>query len=171
MKLQGMGGIIFIVVLLILIQISTVVCLINLYMKYKRLKVSYSSFMRGKDGKTMEESLLDHFKRFDNIEMTAQENKEALQILDERMQRSVQKFSMVKYNAFREMEGNLSFVVTLLDGSHNGLILNVLNTGDGNHLYLKEVLKGESYMELSDEEKEGLERAIYQETYEVKKSI
>lgn len=159
------------IVLILLVQVGTIGFTVSLYMRYKRLRISYGMFMRGKDGKNLEESLLDHFQRFDDIEETVNGNKEDLIRLKETVSRSVQKFSMVKYNAFDDMEGNLSFVLTLLDGNHNGIILNVLNTGDGNYLYLKEILKGESYMELSDEEKEGLERALYQDTYDVKKSI
>lgn len=172
MILMNYGTVIMpLIVLILLVQVGTVVFTVNLYMRYKRLRISYGTFMRGKDGKNLEESLLDHFHRFDGIEETVNENKEELVRLKDTVSRSVQKFSMVKYNAFDDMDGNLSFVLTLLDGNHNGVILNVLNTGDGNYLYLKEILKGESYMELSDEEKEGLERALYQDTYDIKKSI
>ena len=49
------------IALLFLIQIFLFVLLISVNMKYKRLKRNYSMFMRGKDGKNLEESILDKF--------------------------------------------------------------------------------------------------------------
>ena len=62
------------------------------------------------------------------------------------------------------MGGNLSFAITLLDGNNNGWILNSVHNREGCYNYVKEIVKGESYIELSEEETESLERAIYQET-------
>ena len=66
--------------------------------------------------------------------------------------------------AFHEMGGKLSFAITLLDGNNNGFILNSVHSREGCYNYVKEIVKGESYIELSEEETESLERAIYQET-------
>ena len=76
---------------------------------------------------------------------------------------------MVRYDAFHEMGGNLSFAFSMLDGNDNGWILNVMHSREGCYMYMKEIVRGESYMELSDEETEALERAIYQETYDLEK--
>lgn len=164
MEGTNMGQIpVILLAVLVVFQIVIIGFVVNLYRMHERLKKSYASFMRGKNGKNLEESILDHFSRFDAVESTGKNNREDIEKLQKTIQKSIQKFSMVKYNAFQDMDNNLSFVITLLDGNHNGLIFNVLNTGEHHYLYLKEILKGESYIELSDEEKEGLERAIYQD--------
>ena len=62
------------------------------------------------------------------------------------------------------MGGNLSFALTLLDGDNNGFILNSMHSREGCYNYIKEIVKGESYIELSEEEAESLERAIFRET-------
>ena len=36
------------------------------------------------------------------------------------------------------------------------------------YTYIKEIVKGESYIELAEEEKESLERAIFQEAYDIR---
>ena len=36
---------------------------VNVTVKYNRLKTSYQTFMRGKDGKTLEESMMEKFHR------------------------------------------------------------------------------------------------------------
>ena len=66
------------------------------------------------------------------------------------------------------MGGNLSFVLTMLDEENNGWIFNAMHSREGCYTYIKEVVKGESYIELAEEEKECLERAIYQEAYDIK---
>ena len=43
-----------------------------------------------------------------------------------------------------------------------------MNTERENHNFIKEIIKGESYIELTDEEKESLERAIFQEVYDIR---
>ena len=53
-------GIIFIVMLILIVVLFFIS--LSAYMKYSRLKSSYTSFMKGKDGKTLEESI---FERFD----------------------------------------------------------------------------------------------------------
>ncbi len=77
----------------------------------------------------------------------------------------------MRYDAFHEMGGNLSFALTMLDEDDNGWVLNAMHSREGCYTYIKEVVKGESFIELAEEEKESLERAVYQEQYDLKRSI
>ena len=81
------------------------------------------------------------------------------------MKEHYQKVGIVRYNAFDGMEHKLSFALTLLDGDDNGFILNVMHTQERCYTYMKEVIKGQSYIELCEEEEESLDRAIFQEAY------
>ena len=64
----------YLIVLLFLIQILLFVMLISVNMKYNRLKTSYSSFMKGKDGKNLEESMLTRFSELEEIAEIAKKN-------------------------------------------------------------------------------------------------
>ena len=68
-----------------------------------------------------------------------------------------------RHNILQEMGGKLSFALTLLDGNNNGYIINSMHSREGCYNYIKEIVKGESYIELSEEEAESLDRAIFQE--------
>ena len=70
---------------------------------------------------------------------------------------------MVKYDAFREMSGALSYSLALLDQKNDGILISSMYSREGCYNYIKEIVKGESYIELSEEEAESLDRAIYQE--------
>lgn len=78
-----------------------------------------------------------------------------------------QKTGIVKYDAFDEMGGKLSFVLVMLDGRDNGILLNVMHSRDDCYTYIKEIKRGASYVELSGEEQLALEKAVHQdEVYE-----
>ena len=64
------------------------------------------------------------------------------------------------------MGGKLSFALTLLDGNNSGFILNAMHSREGCYTYIKEIVRGESYIELAEEEAQSLEKAIYQEVYD-----
>ena len=44
-----------------------------------------------------------------------------------------------------------------------------MHSREGCYTYIKEVVKGQSYIELAEEESESLERAIFQEAYDLNK--
>lgn len=134
-------------------------------MKYNRLKSSYTSFMRGKDARTLEESLLEKFNELDLLTRIAKQNRQDVKELFRKMESNFQRVGIVKYDAFHEMGGKLSFALALLDGNNNGWIINAMHSREGCYTYVKEIVKGESYIELAEEEAEALERAIYQEAY------
>ena len=53
----------------------------------------------------------------------------------------------------------------MLDGKNNGWVINAMHSREGCYTYIKEIVNGESYIELSEEEAESLEKAVYQEEY------
>lgn len=79
------------------------------------------------------------------------------------MQSTYQKVGLVKYDAFREMGGNLSFALVLLNKQNTGFILNAMHSREGCYTYVKEIIKGESFIELAEEEREALEQAVNQD--------
>lgn len=160
---------VYLIILLFLIQVLLFVMLISVNMKYNRLKTSYSSFMKGKDGKNLEESMLTRFSELDEIAKIAKKNQLDIQDIYKKMKLHYQKIGIVKYDAFHEMGGNLSFALTMLDENDNGWILNAMHSREGCYTYIKEVVKGQSYIELAEEESESLERAIFQEAYDLNK--
>ena len=137
-------------------------------MKYNRLKASYSSFMKGKDGKNLEDSIFERFDMLEEISKMAKENCDNIKDIYKKIENNYQKIGIVKYDAFHEMGGDLSFALTMLDQNNNGWILNAMHSRGGCYTYIKEIVKGESYIELAEEERESLEKAIYQEAYDLK---
>lgn len=136
---------------------------LNVTMKYNRLKSSYATFMRGKDGKTLEESMRDRFSEVDTILKVTKQNRMDIKEINKKIEKSYQKSGIVKYDAFNEMGGKLSFAIAMLDSKNSGWIINAMHSREGCYTYVKEIVKGESYVELAEEEAEALDKAIFLE--------
>ena len=140
---------------------------IRVSMNYNRLKNSYNSFMKGKDGKTLEESWKERFAELDAVVKVTKQNRQELKEMSRVLSANYQKFGIIKYDAFNEMGGKLSFALAMLDGNNNGWIINAMHSREGCYTYVKEIVKGESYVELSEEEAEALDKAIFESPYNV----
>ena len=73
------------------------------------------------------------------------------------------KYGIEKYDAFDDVGGKLSFALAMLDMDNSGIILNAVHSRDNCFLYMKEIVKGESYVMLSQEEVEALRKAVNQD--------
>ena len=158
----------YLFIILLILQIALIVLYVILNSKYRQLQKSYSTFMKGRSGKNLEKSIFRKFGELEEISALVKENEKNVQDIRKKMESHYQKAGIVKYDAFHEMGGNLSFVLTMLDENDNGWIFNAMHSREGCYTYIKEIVKGESYIELSEEEKQCLEKAIYQEEYDIK---
>ena len=147
--------------MLVLIIILLVLIILN-KKKIKKLEEKYESFMRGSDAQSLENTILE---KFDDIDELKEQNelKTIIGEIQENLQSTYQKVGLVKYDAFREMGGNLSFALVLLNKQNTGFILNAMHSREGCYTYVKEIIKGESFIELAEEEREALEQAVNQD--------
>ena len=78
-----------------------------------------------------------------------------------------EKTGIVKYDAFNEMGGKLSFALAMLDKSNNGYVINAMHSREGCYTYIKEIVKGESFITLGEEEKKALDQAVNSDSKEI----
>lgn len=76
------------------------------------------------------------------------------------LSQSVQHVSLYRFNPFKDMGGDNSFVLVLLDQDLNGLLLTSLTMRDSSRVYAKELKSGKSMMPLHQEEKRILQEAL-----------
>lgn len=112
----------FILLFLFLLIIVLFVLNVSVTMKYNRLKSSYNTFMKGKDGKTLEESMKEKYAEVDTVLKVVKQNRLDIREINRRMEKSYQKLGIVKYDAFNEMGGNsvlqlLCLTTGIMDGS------------------------------------------------------
>ena len=121
--------------------------------------------MMGKDGSSLEDNLIQRVNEIEELITSNKENEENIEKIFQNLNSTFQKVGMVKYDAFHEMGGKLSFSLALLNQTNDGFIINAMHSREGCYTYIKEIVKGQSYIELAEEEAESLERAVYQEAY------
>jgi hypothetical protein len=68
----------------------------------------------------------------------------------------LQRVGLVRYDAFRELGGHLSFSMALLDAKGDGVVLSVLNDREGARAYAKPLAGGRSTFTLSEEEQRAI---------------
>lgn len=150
----------FILIGMAAIIIIMLVCLIVLFVKSSKLKKRYIKFMEGAEGKSLEEQFEDKFKQLEELRKESKLHTEQIKKIFENLMITYQKIGIVKYDAFQEMGGKLSFVLAILNDENDGFLLNSMHsTREGCYTYVKEIIKGESFVVLSTEEKLALEEA------------
>lgn len=136
------------------------ILVIVLLAKTSGLKSRYMNFMRGQDGRSLEKSFEKKFENMDYVNEELKKINTRLNRIDANLLRTYQKIGIVKYDAFKEIGGTLSFVLVLLTKEDDGFILNSMHSNaEGCYTYIKEVKKGEVFVALSEEERQALEDA------------
>ena len=151
-------GIILIFVLGVLLIV--LVYMIKISMKMSRFIKKYKMFMRGLDGASLERAFAARFNQMDLLEENSRNHMEEIRKIKEVQNITFNKVAIVKYDAFKEMGGKLSFALAMLDKENNGFVMNAIHSSDGCYTYVKEIVKGESYVVLGEEEKEALRQAV-----------
>ena len=116
--------------------------------------------MQGKNGSSLENDIMKLYEDNTFIKTNVEKNKKDIAELFEKHQKAFQKMGLVKYDAFKEMGGKLSFTLALLDENNNGVLLNSVHSSDGCYSYTKRIKNGDSAIALSNEEKVAVERAM-----------
>lgn len=143
-------------VLVVVLLIITIVNAVHL----KKLKQRYRIFMSGKGAKSLEETLIKRLDQVDMLLAANKENERNITKLFENNQFVFQKAGLVKYDAFSEMGGKLSFSVALLNEKNDGFIINAMHSREGCYTYIKEIIEGNSIIVLSEDEKKALDQAM-----------
>nr|WP_288867618.1 DUF4446 family protein [uncultured Blautia sp.] len=147
-------------VLLLIVVIILLICVFNLSLGLNRLNRKYSLFMKGKDGQSLERLFKRKFDLIEKLVRSTDNNGEEIEKIWKVMDKSLNKYGIVKYDAFEDMGGKLSFVLAMLDKNNTGFLLNAIHSRENCFLYIKEIVNGESYVVLSDEEVEALRQAV-----------
>lgn len=146
----GLAGVSVILLIIVIIQMIQIM----------KLKSKYKKFMGGKEVKSLEKQIEKIFEDNRYLIEISNENKKSIKELNEELLGAFSKVGIVKYDAFKQMGGMLSFTIALLNKKNNGYILNSVHSAEGCYTYVKEVTAGICDLELSEEEKSALSQAM-----------
>lgn len=139
---------VFVIILLILLIIQ-----IN---KAGKLKKRLDKFLLRKEGTSLEDDIAELYEDNKFLKNSTEKNREDIRTLFKRMESVFQKMGLVRYDAFNQMGGQLSYSLVLLDENNNGFIINSVHSTEGCYSYSKEIRSGDNNITLSAEEEEAL---------------
>ena len=158
----GLGNIdigILLIILTAFILILIILSIMNICSIYKMKKI-YKKFMQGKNAKSLEKEIIALFEDNKFLKSSIESNKKDIRILYGKFESAFQKIGIVKYDAFNQMGGKLSFCLALLDENNNGFILNSVHSTEGCYSYTKEIQNGICEISLGNEEEKALNMAM-----------
>ncbi len=130
--------------------------IISLFVQLNRLTQKHKSLMSGMEGKDLEEMLSMYLNKAINAEQKVAQLNSVCEMLEEYTRKSLQKVGLVRFNAFEDMGGDMSFAAALLDQQGDGLVISSINSREESRVYAKPITQRTSTYNLSREEKEAL---------------
>lgn len=149
----------YIAIIFVLVVILFVIT-IAMVSKVNRLMKRYERFMKGKNAEDLDELMHDTLNKMDKMERAHQKSMIKIDEGINSIGATFKKMGIVKYDAFKEMGGNLSFALAMLNSENTGFIINTMHGRESSYTYIKEIINGEAYSTLGEEEKEALEKAM-----------
>ncbi|MEX1100887.1 MAG: DUF4446 family protein [Actinomycetota bacterium] len=102
----------------------------------------------------------DHLHSIKRLEGAARSLHKKDLDLEELLHASVRRVGLVRYDAFEDVGGRLSFSAAMLDDAGNGMVLTSINGRQDTRVYAKPVQAGESPYNLSVEEAEAIRQGV-----------
>ena len=98
--------------------------------------------------------------RIDDLHRAVDGVAKGLERVDGRVDATVSKTAIVRYDAYENSGGHQSASVAMLDTSRSGVVLSAIQGRDYARIYVKELDRGRASVALSPEEQEAVERAM-----------
>jgi hypothetical protein len=98
--------------------------------------------------------------RIDDLHRAVDEVAAGLARVDRRVDASLSRTSLVRFDAFEDLGGQQSACIALLDASRTGVVITAIQGRDHARIYVKELDRGRAPVALSPEEQQAVERAM-----------
>lgn len=119
------------------------------------------AMLQGKnDAKTLLEIISENVQRVEGFEKVMRNQAKRQEELFALLGRSARNLGVVRYDAFDDMGGKMSFSAALLDDHGNGLVLTSINARAESRAYAKPIKGGTSEHNLSGEEQRAIASAL-----------
>jgi Protein of unknown function (DUF4446) len=124
------------------------------------LRKSIFILKKGTDGESMVELVAEHIEEVRDNSRQVQDLSHKYDYVLDVLAGTVQRVAVVRFDAFEDMGGKLSYAVAMLDDERNGVIYTSIYGRNENRVYAKAVAGGRSAHTMSREEEEALRRAL-----------
>ncbi|MHB8894623.1 MAG: DUF4446 family protein [Candidatus Geothermincolia bacterium] len=131
-----------------------------LFMRTRRIELECELLLRGSEGNNFVEIVNDNIDQVHGLLEEVDALSERYAAVLRRIAGAVQHIGVVRFDAFRDLGGLLSFAVALLDDRGNGLVFSSIYGRSESRTYTKPIIERSSSYELSPEEREAIRLAL-----------
>ncbi len=144
----------------LVLGIITLIFSVILLAKIAKINKKNKTLFSGKDAKSLESVILAQAEELKDLDKEIQELFEISNKVNNLALQSIHKVGVIRFNPFKDIGGDQSFAIALLDGKNSGLIISSLHTREDTRVYTKPIIKGESKKyPLTEEEKQAIKIA------------
>jgi hypothetical protein len=130
-----------------------------LHLRLRRVRAAQLT-LQGSGGSDLVDFAVSLQGRVDGLHRALDEVTASLGHLERRLDSTVSRLAVVRYDAYEQTGGHQSASVALLDASRTGVVLSAIQGRDYARIYVKELDGGRAAVSLSPEEQEAVERAM-----------
>lgn len=154
---SGVAGVIAIAAAAV--AVGAIAIAVALHVRLRRVRNAQLALL-GNGGRDLVEFAVSLQGRIDGLHRTVDEVAAALSRLERRVDSTVSRVAVVRYDAYENTGGHQSASVALLDTSRSGVVLSAIQGRDYARIYVKELDDGRAAVSLSPEEQEAVDRAM-----------
>ena len=147
-----LASMLLILVLLILVVYTMV--------RLSTMNARYRAMMRGSNSEDLEGMLIQHIHEVEKVSATNTRILEENELIRQFIRKSLVRTAMVRFRAFEDMGGDLSYAVAMLDANNDGVIFSSIFARADSRSYIKPIKGGSSEYPLTEEEKGVLKEAM-----------
>lgn len=144
-------GLVLATVLLVVIVIQAA--------QLRKVRVRWNQLLTDSSGQSIENLLKQHLDLTDQTRSDISGLAKRIETLEMKMQSAKRYTGMVKFDAFPDVGGQLSFAFALYDEQGNGIVLTSLVGRADCRVYCKDIKGGKAERELTGEEQQALQMA------------
>lgn len=146
--------------LIIISIISLVISMISIFISIKIYKKYEINMKKLGNGENFAEMIKDYVSQVEKLNKRDDQIIEVCNNINNELSYCIKKVGIFKYDAFGNTNNKLSFALAMLDKENNGVVINSIYGHDNSNVYAKPIIKGTSKYNLSDEEKEAINKAL-----------
>lgn len=154
----------FLLPALLALTLGNLVFLGVLFTRFQKINRRSEVFFSGRNGKDLESTILSQMKHFKKLDAETKELYDICEKIHTLAGKALYKVGYIRFNPFKDVGGNQSFAVALLDGKGSGIVISSLFTREGTRVYSKPIIAGQAVARypFTEEEKQAIASASSQ---------
>lgn len=147
---------------LVLLAIVLMLFIWNIFLQKNIGKIhkKNAAFFSGNNIKNIDNLIINHSNSIKALDKDIQELYTISNQINLQAYKGLHKFAIVRFNPFKDVGGDQSFAIAILNGKNNGLTISSLYTREGTRVYAKAITNGETEKyPLTEEEKQAIKLA------------